>query len=284
MNNDSNNITPIENAPLQIAATDDKWQLTWNDEFNGTGDVDETKWEQCEYLRKPNDNGSDGYWDADYVQLDGIGNLDIFVDEIPNANGDSDTNDYAVGMIRSKDKFSQTYGLFEARCKLPEQAGWWVAFWLFPNNGTEPAGGAFGTGADGTEIDIMEGWGWTDSIQSALHYDGYGDKHVSTGSGKIQVAGLDEGYHIFSLVWTAEKYIFYVDGVETWRVSGVPDPKADVVGEEWISHAPSYVKLTGEISTEAWTQTSGWANPIPAEGYSPDHFLVDWVRVYKYQN
>jgi beta-glucanase (GH16 family) len=224
--------------PGSVELDDANWSITFQDDFEGTGDADSSKWEQQEYNRRNNDNGPDGYWDADYVSLDGSGNLDISVDEIDDRNGDGDSTDYATAMVRSKGYFSQTYGKFEASCQLPEQSGWWVAFWLFPDDGTEPVGGTYGTGTDGTEIDIMEAWGWTDSIQSALHYDGYGDQHVSI-SYKQEVSGVSDGFHTYSLVWTPAQYVFYVDDVETYRVTDA----------DFISHVPSYVKLTGEILT-----------------------------------
>ena len=53
--------------------------------------------------------------------------------------------------------FSQTYGYFEVRCKVPKAVGIWSAFWLMPDNDI-----AFSendvqfSGEDGVEIDVME--------------------------------------------------------------------------------------------------------------------------------
>jgi len=272
-------VTPSNNSeenqqstppPPSVTLDDPSWSLTWSDEFDGTGNPDSSKWETAEYERKPHPERPDGWWDADFVRLDGQGNLEISVDKVPNRNSDTDEFDYAVGMVRSRGRFSQTYGKFEARCRLPEQAGWWVAFWLFPDNGTGSDQEADGNGKDGTEIDVMEGYGWTDRIQSALHYDGYGTNHQSDHKSLVK-SGIRNGFHTYTLIWTQDSYTFYVDGEETWQT--------DFGG---VSQVPSYIKLTGEISTEDWATTSGWANAIPEEGY-PDNFLVDYVRVYQYK-
>lgn len=259
-------------VPKTIALDDPLWQLTWSDEFQGEGDADPLKWEQQEYNRRPNPHGPDGWWDSSLVALDGQGHLVISVDEVANRNPqeDDDPVDYAVGMVRSKGLFSQTYGKYEIRCKLPEESGWWVAFWLFPDKGTEPNGGSYGTGRDGTEIDIFEGWGWTDQVQMALHYDGYEEMHHSDYY-KTRIPGIDQGFHEFSLVWTPDIYVFYVDGEEIWR--------SDFGGG---CQVPCYVKITGELLTEEWALSPEWANTIESGSY-PDEFLVDWVRVYTHE-
>lgn len=52
---------------------------------------------------------------------------------------------YTSGVITTQYSFSQTYGYFEARMKLPAGKGLWPAFWLVPANGPRPP-----------EIDILE--------------------------------------------------------------------------------------------------------------------------------
>jgi beta-glucanase (GH16 family) len=237
--------------------------LTWSDEFNGT-ELDLSKWHQPEYNRRINENGPDGWWLKEDAYLDGQGHLVIRARKIDNRNNDDDPYDYSTGAIRTKGKFEQKFGKFEIRCQLPSQAGWWVAFWLM----TDGLAQVDDSGEDGTEIDIFEGFGWTDNLNFALHWDGYGADHKSDHIQKT-IAGIREGFHTFTLEWTEKEYIFFVDDVEVWRTrSG------------GVSKVPSYVKVTGELWTIDWAISEGWANDPETANY-PDYFLVDYVRVYQ---
>jgi beta-glucanase (GH16 family) len=237
--------------------------LVWGDEFEGTGPIDGTKWERQEYNRRNNDAGPDGWCSREDSYLDGNGNLVIRVREIPNKNNDTDSCDYSVGALRSYGKFSKLYGKYEIRCKLPTQPGWWVAFRMMQGN----VGAVGNGGVDGVEVDIMEGFGWTNLINNAFHWDGYGDDHKSYGR-QFRPAGIREGFHTFAMEWYPEIYIFFIDGKETFRNIG-----------GGVCNKPGYVKVTGEISTETWAINEYWSEH-PAKASYPDSFLVDYVRVY----
>ena len=114
-------------------------------------------------------------------------------------------------------------------------------------------------GRDGTEIDIMEKPWRDDRTTQNLHWDGYGKDHKSAGL-QFSVPGLNEGFHTFGLYWTPEEYVFYVDGLETWRTSA-----------GGVSQVPEWAKLTEEIGK--------WGGDI-AQASLPDYFTVDYVRVY----
>jgi endo-1,4-beta-xylanase len=120
----------------------------------------------------------------------------------------------------------------------------------------------------GSEVDVMEGFGWTDKINQAIHWDGYGDAHKSTGN-KTEVPGIRDGFHTYTMVWNPDEYIFYIDGVETWRTQG-----------GGVCNKPGYLKITGELSTEDWAINEYWSNN-PAHAAYPDSFVVDYVKVYE---
>lgn len=240
--------------------------LTFSDEFDGIGAPDASKWDRPEYNRRNNANGPDGFWSNEDSYVDGNGNLIIRVRKIENKNNDDDLYDYSTGVVRTKGKFEQLYGKYEIRCLLPTQPGWWVAFWMMQGNVSSEAN----LGVDGSEVDIMEGFGWTDKINHAIHYDGYGAAHKSKEKNGL-IAGIHDGFHIYSMEWTPDIYVFYIDDKEVWRSTG-----------GGICNKPGYIKVTGEISTESWAINQWWSND-PATATYPDSFVVDYVRVYQLQ-
>ena len=223
-----------------------KYVLTFFDEFEGSK-LDKKKWELCpEWQRQ--DVG--GYWDDGMVSLRD-GNLVLTA-----AIREDGTP--VSGAVRSRGKFSQNKGFFEAKCKLQKASGFWAAFWLMDEDmKNEPGNGA----ADGAEIDIMESFDiYSGGVNHAIHWDGYNEYHKSATQAVYDPA-FYEGYHLFALEWTDEEYIFYIDGKETWRTSS-----------PGMCENALYLKLTTEFGS--------WAAPLIKEQY-PDEFLVDYVRVYK---
>ena len=65
---------------------DSEWRLVWQDEFNGSGEVDLSKWDKPEYNRRNNDTGPDGWWLREDSFLDGNGHLIIRARKIANRN------------------------------------------------------------------------------------------------------------------------------------------------------------------------------------------------------
>jgi beta-glucanase (GH16 family) len=72
---------------------------------------------------------------------------------------------------------------------------------------------------------------------------------------------VDSEFHVYSLLWTPEMNIFYIDGEETWRTN------------EAVSHHDEYIILS--LLSSKWE-----ARKIKPENF-PDTMSVDWVRVYQ---
>lgn len=219
------------------------YDLVWSDEFNGTA-LDTKKWNYRNLGPR-----RDAINVMDTISLDGKGHLVLSTTRFGNK--------YHTAMIGTQGKFESTFGYFECRAKFQKQIGHWSAFWLQTPTMGEKIGN---TAESGTEIDIFEYLSQEgDTIHHTLHWDGYKKNHKSMVK-KPHIPGISKGWHTFGLLWTDQKYIFYVDGKKTWQIN-----KA-------ISKRSEYIILSLEVGK--------WAGDI-SKAILPDNFYVDYVRVYK---
>jgi len=221
------------------------YKLVWSDDFNGNS-LDTTKWG----YRATGSKRQFGIVYKENSKPDGKGHLIIEVSHV-------DTT-YRIGQVGTQGKFSQQYGYFECRAKMNNQLGPHVAFWLqsptIQVEQNDPY--KFGTEIDIFEYHTNEG---KEFVYHNLHWSGYGEHHQHAGT-KVKVENLDQGYHTFGLEWTSDEYIFYVDGIETWRTN------------EAISQIPEYIILSAELT--------GWGGDFSHSQF-PDSVMFDYVRVYK---
>lgn len=226
-----------------------QWEVTFSDDFNGIR-LDSKNWTYSQAVER-GDFGNN-YWSRKQVFLEGDGFLRLGIDY------DEETDRILSGAITSDRVFEQTYGYFECRAKLQAASGCWSAFWIMSNDIQKVGNG----GKDGAEIDIFESpWFNQGVIQSAIHWDGYGEAHQSLGSPQYHLPDMYYDFHTFALEWTETEYIFYVDGQESWRT--------DAGG---ICQVPCYLQLSVEAGT--------WGGEFIKE-QMPACFTVDYVRVYK---
>jgi len=249
-----------------------KFTLTWQDEFDGDG-LDLEKW-RGHFWGVPDDEGQnkahkrrDGYWAMDMARVEN-GKLRIPSVYSEEGMAGGPAGYYSLG-IDTRGLFSQKFGYFEARCKLPKGQGLWSAFWMMPEAfGSEPD-----DGRTGAEVDVYESayWGnsWPkrNSVSSAIHYGGYGDNLRSTGVGRWFVSRPYDSFHTYGVEWNEDEYIFYIDGRETGRSSF-----------GGVCQNELYLLLSVEH------QFGGWAGDI-RENKPRDmtDFVIDYVRVYQYK-
>jgi beta-glucanase (GH16 family) len=217
------------------------WKLVWNDEFDGAV-IDTTKWDLQDGKRR------DHWWSPKCAFLDQKGHLVLRTEERDGK--------FFSPCVRTRGKYEKAFGYFTTRCKLPKEQGHWTAFWLYKNSVNKVGD----DGRDGTEIDIFE-WPWRDGrVQHTLHWDGYGTAHKSSGKVSNPENILNGNFHEFSLWWSPEEYVFYVDGKESWRTKA-----------GGVCQVPLYLKWSNEIGP--------WAGDI-RKAKLPDDTVVDYVRVY----
>lgn len=234
------------------------WELVWSDDFNGTAGSapDASKWVF--------DLGGGGWGNqelqtytsnADNVKLDGSGKLVI--------TAISSGNAFSSGRIKTKGKFAQAYGRFEARIKTPTGPGLWPAFWMLGSNiDTKPW-------PQCGEIDIMEQRGQQPSItHGTVHGPGYSGANSIGKPYALTNGRFDTDYHIYAVEW-GEGYIdFFVDNFLFQRIT--PE---NVTGE-WVYNQPFYILLNVAVGgTFVGFPTTG--TPFPQSMY------VDYVKVYK---
>lgn len=263
---------------------DERFELVWSDEFEGDT-LNEKNWTYnwWEIERKG------GYWHEDMVKVKD-GNLVIttaYMEEpLENYYYDSwkdemNFKDYKpgwyTGCIITERKAEFKYGYFECRAILPKSTGMWSAFWMM-NNKVENVDNS---GKDGTEVDIFESmfykdtlWGYGNAVISGIHYDGYGPEGKGDSIDKWYVPNPYEEYNTYGLEWNENEYIFYINGVETGRLS-----------TGGVSQNPEYLLLSCEVAGDngvAHADRHGTGKISMKPGDTAE-FIVDYVRVYQYK-
>ncbi len=174
--------------------------------------------------------------------------------------------DYSTGIVTSFGKWTQCYGYFEARMKLPTARGLWPAFWMMPDRG-EGAGVWWArqdTAAGGMEIDILEHlaeWG-AGRYNIATHWDGYGKDHKTWGSDQTFYGPTPDGWHVWGMLWEPGKITWYCDGIK----------KAEFANDR-VGSVPGYLIFC--------VQMGSWATKDVDLAKLPDSFQVDYVHAWQ---
>lgn len=234
---------------------------TFADEFDGpagstpdplhwTPDVGGTGWgnEELQYYTRTGN-----------AFLDGAGNLVLEADR-PRSRLQCwyGTCDYVSAKLTTKYKFSQRYGVFEARIKGAVGTGMWGAFWLVGIDLDEVGFPEAG------EIDVVETIG--DRLRDI-------EQHVQApklrwGKEYVLPHGQSLGdWHTYSVRWTPELIEWQVDGRPTRIIT------KDEAGRSWVFDHPFFILLNLAVGGE-WP-----GSPNDQTGF-PNRMLVDYVRVY----
>ncbi len=258
----------IPHIPMGEKLDINKFALTFEDDFES--ELDRTVWSGHYQYGEKTEARKGSFWNQ-YLAYTEAGNLIIPVKYLEDGMGEAGAGWYSAGIDTDADSpngFSQKFGYFECRCILPKGTDIWSAFWLM----NEGVYNEDGSGKDGAEIDIFESDCYGDflpnSITSNLHIDGYGDAHQMLGAQKFLTGNNPyEEFNTYGLEWNEKEYIFYINGVETFR--------SDFGG---VSQNEEYLILSVEMKGE---------NGIPSERENvmreEAKFIVDYVKVYQYK-
>lgn len=244
-----------------------KWILTWSDEFNAPDGTlpDSQKWTQETGGNGWGNNELEYYTAGSHNARQEHGNLVIEAIQEPYTGQDGVTRNYTSARLKTQDKFSQAYGRFEARIKMPVGKGIWPAFWMLGDDiamiGWPKCG----------EIDIVENLGSESSIaHGTIHGPGYsGDKGIGNPFTLARGKRFSNDFHVFAVEWEPREIRFFVDHnlYATRRPSDLPKDA------KWVYDHPFFILLNVAVG-------GGWpGNPDQSTRF-PQKMLVDYVRVY----
>jgi len=246
------------------------YQLVWSDEFSGADGSapDAGKWaiqtggngwgnNELEYYTTRPQN----------VQVSG-GNLVITALKEDYTGPDQVLRHYTSARMQTKGLFSQQYGRFEARIKIPKGQGMWPAFWMLGNNIDTAGWPACG------EIDIMENIGKEPAIvHGTLHAPGYPGAGYSAAYTLPSGQNFGDSFHVFAVEWEPQQIRLYVDG----NLYATDTPAASPAPTSWpFDSQPFFILLNLAVGGD-------WPGNPDSTTQFPQQMLVDYVRVYQKQ-
>lgn len=244
------------------------WSLVWSDEFIGPNGspVDSTKWSFDIGGNGWGNNELESYTSRTTNAALQDGALAIKALNETYTGPDNITRNYTSARLLTRNKFTQTYGRFEARIKVPYGQGIWPAFWMLGDDI-----GSAGWPNCG-EIDIMEHIGREPSnVYGTLHGPGYSaDKGVSASYSLPPSRKFSDDYHTYAVEWEPNVIRFYVDGLlyKTRTPADLP------AGKTWVFNHPFFLIINVAVG-------GYWPGYPDATTVFPQQMLVDYVRVYQ---
>lgn len=239
-----------------------EWELVWEEDFEGDSlqSLDTTDWTY------DIGRGANGW---------GNGELQYYTDRIRNAHMDGSGHllirayregyegaEYTSARVKTKDKFEQRYGKFEARIQPPTGLGIWPAFWMLGSNIDEVGWPQCG------EIDIMEVIGEApNEIHGSLHGPGHSAGEAISETYRLQEGNFDEDFHVFSVEWSPDSIVFLVDEKQYQTV------KREGINGQWVYNTPFFMLINLAIGG------TYVGYPAPDETF-PKEMKIDYIRVY----
>jgi beta-glucanase (GH16 family) len=219
-----------------------RYSLVFHDEFNGD-QLDRKLW-RTEMRWGPETQGLLEHYSPEALRVRN-GVLTI------TASKSKSGRPYTSGAVASFDSFHFTYGYVEMRAKTPAGQGLFPCFWLLPRDRS---------GSD--EIDVLELLGnepgrafftlhYFDGPKRGKYHSWYDGPDFST------------GFHTFGADWQPGSVVWYVDGVERYRVKNVHVPSI-----------PMYLIANFSVG-------GPWGGPPDDTAPFPSDFQIDYIRVYQ---
>jgi beta-glucanase (GH16 family) len=249
---------PAQRAAAPAAAT-------FTDDFDGAAGAgaDQGKW-QLETGDNVNNHERQYYTSGTHnAALDGQGHLVITARKENPAGYQCwyGTCQYTSARMNTASSFTQAYGHFETRMKIPRGQGMWPAFWML------------GTGDQGWpgngEIDVMENVGFEPStVHGTIHGPGYsGSGGIGGGYSLPGGQAFADGFHTFAVDWAPNTITWSVDG----HAYETRTP-ADLNGDHWVFDHPFYIIMNLAVG-------GYWPGDPDGSTSFPQQLVVDYVHV-----
>ena len=238
------------------------YSLVWQDEFEGTTLSDDWVYEigdgcpnlcgwgnnELQYYRRENTTVEDGFLIIQAKQ-----------EEFGGKN-------YTSTRIKTQGKQAFTFGRIDIRAVLPKGQGIWPAFWMLGESITEinwPASG---------EIDIMEMVGGNaiarnNTVHGTIHYDENGTYRYTGGQHTLPEGIFNDKFHVFSIIWDAEKIVWLLDNVE-FHQQDIRPAYMDEFRE------PFFLLINLAVG-------GNWPGSPDADTIFPQQLVVDYIRVFQ---
>jgi beta-glucanase (GH16 family) len=167
------------------------------------------------------------------------------------------------GHVGTEGTYDFTYGYAAARIRTQSARGQHSAFWMQATGGQSTGGPKQG----GAEIDVMEYFGDDHpegGLTSFTYYLDQAGKKQTKGGWLPDVDELGDDwaqqFHVFSVEWTPDEYVFRIDGRVTQRLKGETSGKPEFLILSLLSSDYELPRFDGKL---------------------PEHMDVDWARVWE---
>ena len=200
------------------------YHLTFDDEFNS---YNSSRWQTADFYGMRNNGGDfQGQWFCDptyspsgYTAYNpfipsGTGTLTIRAQPTNGTSyysgglSGSTAQQYVSGQLTTAHKFTQRYGYFELRAKLPPGKGLWSRYWFLTDDGAWPG-----------EYDAFEVLGRENPspAHQTTHYRNTYTSHGIDGFTYSGINAADGNFHTYGFLWDPKTVTWYVDGVATLK-------------------------------------------------------------------
>lgn len=279
------------NTPDETAG----WKKVWSDEFDGN-QIDPAKWDfdrdcwgggneerQCYTSDRKNAAVRDGKLVITALQEEAVG--PAYPDYQPRSAAEraaKATKPFSSARLVTRGKAAWTYGWIEVRAKLPKGQGTWPAIWMLPEDDR------YGRWAASGEIDILEAVNLgveckecpgaiENTILGTLHFGGQWPDNTFASTEIAQPGSLEE-FHTYSIIWSAGKITWLIDGrifaiktAEDWSTTATDDPNAPF---DQPFHLILNLAIGGKLAE------GRGIGGVSEDGF-PKEYEIDWVRVWQ---